>query len=44
MWSLLNNNIYCAEKEQLKVNQIHFEKLLCTKSKINNKGIKTPFF
>lgn len=44
MWSLLNNNIYCAEKEQLKVNQIHFEKLLNTKARLNNKPSEIPFF
>lgn len=44
MWSLLNNNIYCAEKEQLRNNQIHFEKLLCTKARVNNKGNEMPFF
>ena len=44
MWSLLNNNIYCAEKEQLKVNQIHFEKLLNTKARLDNKPSEIPFF
>ena len=44
MWSLLNNNIYCAEKEKLKVNQIHFEKLLSSKSRIDNKPKEVPFF
>ena len=44
MWRLLNNNIYCAEMELLKTNQIHFEKLLCAKSKINTRAKKTPFF
>ena len=44
MWSLLNNNPYCAEKEQLKVNQIHFEKLLGLKARIDNKPNEVPFF
>jgi hypothetical protein len=44
MWSQINNNFICSEKEILRVNKIHLEKLLNTKSDINNKGPEIPFF
>ena len=44
MWSLLKSNIHCAEKEYLRNNQIHFENLLCTKARVDNKGIEIPNF
>ena len=44
MWSIINNNFICSEKELLRVNKIHLEKLIHTKSYINTKGPDTPFF
>ena len=44
MWSIINNNFICSEKELLRVNKIHLEKLLNMKSDLNTKGPVTPFF
>ena len=44
MWSLLINNHSTNEHDILRASQIHLEKLLSTKSHINNKGPKVPFF
>lgn len=44
MWNLINNNFICGEKELLRVNKIHLEKLLNIKSNLNNKAREVPFF
>ena len=44
MWSLFINNYFCNEKDILRTSQIHFEKLLRTKSNINNKEPMIPLF
>lgn len=44
MWSIINNNFICSEKELFRVNKIHLEKLLNMKSHINTKGPETPYF
>ena len=44
MWHLLINNYFCNEKEILRTNKIHLEKLFNTKSSINNNGPTTPTF
>ena len=44
MWSLLFNNYFCNEKDILRTNQIHLEKLLNTKSNINDHGPLVPLF
>lgn len=44
MWNLLVNNYFCNEKDILRSSQIHFEKLLNTKSNINDKGPLIPLF
>ena len=44
MWNTINNNFICSEKELLRVNKIHLEKLLNTKSELNSKASETPYF
>ena len=44
MWSSLINNYFCNEKDTLRTSRIHLEKLLSTKSNINNKGPMVPLF
>ena len=44
MWSFLKSSMSCSEKEELKQNQKHFEKLMCIKPSINNKGLEIPYF
>ena len=44
MWHLLINNNLCNEKEILRTNKIHLEKLFNVKSNINNKEPITPLF
>ena len=44
MWSIINNNFICSEKELFRVNKIHLEKLLNSKSNLNNKASETPYF
>ena len=41
---MINNNFICSEKELFRVNKIHLRKLLNTKSELNNKEPKTPYF
>ena len=44
MWNKLRNNFLCDEKEALRINQIHLEKLINTKTHIDNKRPITPLF
>ena len=44
MWNLLINNHSCNEKEILRTTKIHLEKLIKTKTNIDNKSPKIPLF